>query len=215
MADSDARVIVAKAFCNRCHQETNHNCRPVHMGHYTEGGGENKRPIQESWDLLVCLGCECVRIRCTKSSPGFSALERIEYPPAERMRVPTWQADLPEGLRAMHAEVHKTLQAGAFCCATMGVRTLIDMTLTAAVGDKGNFQATLAAAVQAAHLTQQQGTILATAYDAGSAAAHRGFTPNEQQLEDALGIVENLLQGHYILGPRSFRLQSQIPPRRI
>jgi hypothetical protein len=95
----------------------------------------------------------------------------------------------------------------------MGIRTLIDMVLQEAVGDKGNFQATLIAAVDGGYMTSHEKKALEAAIDAGSAAAHRGFRPNEQQLNDALGITEHLLEGRYIWGPRSSKLHSQIPPR--
>ena len=203
----------AKAFCNGCSGETNHLCKPIHTRNYTEGNSEHPRPVQESWDLLVCLGCESVRIRRTKSSPDDAVPVIVEFPSRQMRRTPSWQGDLPQEVRNMHCEVYDALQAKAPCCATMGARALIDMALTTTVGDKGDFQAKLAAAVQGGHLTSQERKTLEAAIDAGSAAAHRGFTPNEQQIEDVLRIVEHLLQGWYVLGQASTRLRSQIPPR--
>ncbi len=83
------------------------------------------------------------------------------------------------------------------------------------VGDQGSFQEKLRTAVQEGYITQQNSTTLQAAIEAGNAAAHRGFTPNEQQIEDVLGIVEHLIEGLYILSPRSDRLRGQVPPRTI
>lgn len=202
-----------RAFCNGCCRETNHSCRPIYARDYAEGGGKNPRPLRESWHLLVCLGCESVRLRRTISSPEYTVPSITEYPPAETIRTPAWRGDLPEEVQNMHREVYEALHAGAPCCATMGTRALIDMALTEVVGDIGNFQAKLAAAVRDGHITLQHKTILEAAIDAGSAATHRGFTPNEQQIRGVLGIVEHLLQGFYVLRSLSSRLQGQIPPR--
>jgi hypothetical protein len=113
----------------------------------------------------------------------------------------------------MHREVYNALQAGAPCCAVMGVRAIIDMALMQVVGDQGSFSSKLTAAVQAVRLTSQEKQTLEAAIEAGNATAHRGFTPTEQQIEDVLGIVEHLLQGFYVLGPISSRLRDQVPPR--
>ena len=72
----------------------------------------------------------------------------------------------------------------------------------------------LAAAVQAGHLTSDERKTLEAAILAGNAAAHRGFTPSEQQIEDVLGIVEHLLQGRYVWGQAATRLRSQVPRRK-
>ena len=210
MPENDATT---KAFCNRCHGETTHRHARIHARTYTEGHGAHQRPLQESWDLLVCLGCESVRIRRTISCPEYARPDVTEFPPRQGRRTPPWQNDLPDSIRDMHREVYDTLQVGAPCCATMGARTLIDMVLTEVVGDQGNFRAKLDAAVQAGHLATEHRRTLEAAIDAGSAAAHRGFTPNEELIEDVLDIVEHLLQGRYILGPASDRLRNQVPPR--
>lgn len=113
----------------------------------------------------------------------------------------------------MLCEVYAALHAKAFCCATMGARTLVDLVLVKLVGDTGNFQSKLSAAVQEGHLTQKSKEVLESAIEAGSAAAHRGFIPSEQQIEDMLEIVEHLLQGTYILERTSDRLKTAVPPR--
>ncbi len=205
--------MTARAFCNGCRRETNHRYTPIHTRNYTEGDEAHPRPLCEAWDLLVCLGCNAVHIRYTLSSPEWIKPEVSEFPSRQTRCTPSWQSNLPPEVRSMHCEVYDALRAKAPCCATMGMRALIDMALTQVVGDKGSFPDNLAAAVQAGHLTSQERKTLEAAIEAGSAAAHRGFTPNEQQIEDVLGIVEHLLQGFYVLGPVSARLRDQIPPR--
>ncbi len=95
----------------------------------------------------------------------------------------------------MHREVYDALHAKALCCATMGARTLVDLALIQVVGDKGNFPSKFSAAVQKGYLAQQHRAVLEAAVEAGNAAAHRGFTPNEQQITNVLEIVEHMLQG--------------------
>ena len=128
--------------------------------------------------------------------------------------MPPWQSDLPRQVRNMHREVYGALHAKAPCCAMMGARTLVELVLIQVVGsDKGSFRSNLSAAVQTGHLTQNSKKVLESAIDAGSAAAHRGFAPNEQQIADVLDIVEHLLQGTYSLERTSDRLKKVIPPR--
>lgn len=210
MADGES---TSRTFCNNCGRKTNHCSREIHTYNYTDDDCNPPKPIHESWALLVCLGCERVRTRQTRSSPEDKAPTVAEFPPRQSRRTPSWRDNLPQEVRDMHREVYDALHAKAPCCATMGLRTLIDMTLTQLVGDLGNFTNKLAAAVQKGQLTPQHRKTLEAAIEAGSAAAHRGFTPNENQIEDVLGIVEHLLQGFYVLEQVSNRLREQIPPR--
>lgn len=210
MPDDDA---ITKAFCNGCCQDTNHRSRRIHTRQYTEGNGPQKRALEESWDLFVCLGCGAVFARRTISSPEYARSDMADFPPRQWRRTPSWQDDLPESIGDMHREVYQTLQAGALRCATIGARTLIDLSLTEAVSDLGNFPVKLDAAVEAGRLSAEQKRILEAAIGAGSAAAHRGFAPNARLIEDVLDIVEHLLQGQYILGRASERLRRRVPPR--
>ena len=202
-----------KAFCNGCCGDTNHLCQPIHTRNFIEGNGEHRRPFQESWTLLVCCGCDSVHIERATSSPDGQASRTEDFPPRQARRRPSWQSDLPQEIRDMHREIYDALQAKAPCCATMGVRAIIDMALTQVVGYKGTFPEKLAAVVQAGHLASAEKTTLEAAIEAGNAAAHRGFIPNEQQIEDVLGIVEHLLMGRYVLGQAATRLRSQVPGR--
>ena len=212
MGDDKADIL---AFCNTCGRENTH-CPVGSFQHKrNDGQGTVVRMQHETWVLLQCQGCRCVKVRFTVDCPGFDVPRVTEYPPMVRRRAPEWQGQLPQEIKDLHKEVYAAMQNRAPRCATMGARALIDMVLTELVGKDGNFGVKLDMAVEKRLLTPQDAEILKPAIDAGHAAAHRGFAPNEEQIEAMLEIVERLMQGFYVLQQISKRLRAGTPPRTI
>jgi hypothetical protein len=97
----------------------------------------------------------------------------------------------------------------------MGTRTALDMLLLDKIGDVGSFPQKLEQMEKAGHLGRQNREYLAAALDAGNAAAHRGFQPEEQLLMHVMDILENLLQAVYVLASAAKELKKATPPRRL
>jgi hypothetical protein len=50
--------------------------------------------------------------------------------------------------------------------------------------------------------------------DAGSAASHRGWKPEPEQLDTILAATEGLLQRVALLGAAAKKIKKRVPPRR-
>ena len=96
----------------------------------------------------------------------------------------------------------------------MGLGTVIDMVCNKLVGDLGRFDEKLEALFSKGFINNNEREILVIAIDAGSASAHRGHTPNKEDLNTLLDIVEHLLKGVYVLRPASEKLKQSTPPRK-
>ncbi|MDX9684331.1 DUF4145 domain-containing protein [Pseudomonas protegens] len=93
-----------------------------------------------------------------------------------------------------------------------GARTVIDLYLTEAVGNTGSFEHRLGLLVSSGQLASDDKATLKAALDAGNAAAHRGHTPNEDDLNSVMDIVEHLLH-RFVLKQSAASLQKNTPPR--
>jgi len=96
----------------------------------------------------------------------------------------------------------------------MGARAVVDMVILNKIGDAGSFQHKLQEMQERGFVARQSREFLAAALEAGSAAAHRGFEPKEEELAHVMDIVENLLQAVYVLQDAAAELRKATPPRR-
>lgn len=76
----------------------------------------------------------------------------------------------------------------------MGIRAIIDHLITSEAGGQENgFCKKLTHLVEQRKITSTQKEVFNAAFDAGSAAAHRGHKPAENDLFTLLNIMENIL----------------------
>ena len=82
------------------------------------------------------------------------------------------------------------------------------------VGDpKGGFGGKLAKMHEKGHIGLHEKDILAAITDAGSAAAHRGFTPNIKTFGTIIETVENFLQREFVLKTAAGDVRKATPQR--
>lgn len=96
----------------------------------------------------------------------------------------------------------------------MGARACVDMYINATVGDIGGFTEKLRALVEFGHLSRTDEGILEAALEVGHAASHRGHCPSSKEVNQAMDIVENLLQ-KLALSKSAELLSKSTPPRTL
>lgn len=114
------------------------------------------------------------------------------YPSFSVEPYPSWTKELPEDLMRLTWEVYTARKQGMYTLAMMGIRTIIDKFATDKVGDVGGFAQKLKKLVKEGFISQQQKNILETLVEAGSAAAHRGFMPTAEQVQECFSTLEAL-----------------------
>lgn len=169
---------------------------------------------EDTYEMLECCGCENVVLRHSHSFSELPEVEVAYYPPRVSRPTPPWKNKLPYRFSSLMDEIYSALHANSRCLALMGARTVVDMVVLDKIGDVGSFQQKLEHMEQRGFVSRQSREFLAVAFEAGSAAAHRGFRPMEEQLLNVMDIVENLLQAVYVLQDAAAELRKATPPRR-
>jgi hypothetical protein len=207
---------IIRAHCNDCGQQTRHGVRATYaacLEDYVEEIGteaEERRTLE----IIQCLGCEQLSIRALAEHEIYGTATPQFYPPRISRRSPRWRDQLPNSIQAMVSEVYKALQSGSPRLATIGARTLIDLVILDKIGDAGTFRDKLLKLEEAGYVGKKSAEFIATALDAGSAAAHRGVAPDALNLSRIMDIVESLLESVYVLDDAASELRKTIPPRK-
>lgn len=230
------------AYCNMCSGVKRHLALASYsyIDRFEQATPPEEPPMPDDnlmiYEILRCMGCDDISFRRETYSmeTGFEeqSAERIsfsdtlygddlvlvcdqsiQYPPRSSRQLPLWSGSLDPELRSILQEVYSALHMGLNRLAAMGARTIIDIVATREVGDKGSFGTKLTAMVTEGLVSKGSRDVIHAALEAGSAAAHRGHSPESDDLSVIMDIVENLLQTVYVLKPASDRLRASTPPR--
>jgi hypothetical protein len=217
----------AKFVCPHCQKDTKH----LSITH----GRLNKAPKRrrreevtfEQYELMECQECKNLTLAVETHlhpGPGIGDAYMIKtkyYPPIPVRKKPQWLDNLDKILCALLEEVYMALDNSLYNVASTGLRTILDRVIVDKIGDAGSFDTKLRDMERNGLIDSEERDILSTVLDAGSAAAHRGFTPKRQTVEDMLDVLEEMLHKIYIAPKRRVALKakaqtikSQVPPRK-
>lgn len=196
------------SFCRTCGGDRHHTVLYQKTISWTED--DSGLDGGDMWLVLQCAGCHTIAFAHQHWFSEEHEIDETErkqivhldlYPPSPRHQQPKWGINLYLGLRSderwinqMLNDIYSAAGMKARSLAAMGARAIVDYLITSRAGDKGSFSEKL-------HLLEEQGVITKiqvdlanAAFDAGSAAAHRGYNPSEDDLNILLEITESLLQ---------------------
>jgi len=197
------------SYCSECGGDRRHAViKQFHRSWDNEDAAINGH---DWWEILECMGCRNVTFVHTHwfsedtDKTGRPVVHRDLYPPSPQRAKPEWVGDLwvalPDGqhwLAKLYEDIYSALGMKAFGLATMGMRTIVDFVVTSQVGDIGRLDQKLDAMQDKGLISKLQVGILRAAFDAGSAAAHRGYTPSRTDADSLLNITESLLRRVYL-----------------
>lgn len=204
--------------CNRCGDETQH---------FIVGTAERRRSSEEerysvdwgtTWQLLQCCGCEeasMTRVNWCSEDDPYEQHDIDYFPPRVSRQKPAWLTQHPELNDYIHIfeEVYTALHADSRRLAMMGARAVIDLAVARMLGeDPGNFTAGMNELVAAKRLTEEERELIDAAFDAGSAAMHRGHQPEVDDVNTAIDIVERVVHAE-ILKKKAKALADATPKR--
>ena len=166
-------------------------------------------------EMFRCCGCRATVLRRTRIVDNDPDTLLVHYfPPAVSRHQPPWVwLALTDDFRGVIEEVYRSLDANNHRLPMMGARTLIDMLMVDKVGDVGTFNEKLKELEGMGVISSRNRVVLAAALDVGSAAAHRGHAPKNQEVNAVMDIVENLLHAVYVLPKMAENLKRTTPPR--
>jgi hypothetical protein len=186
--------------------------------------------------ILKCDGCDEVFFQTDSifsedfdhgdPHPVTGELQQQEYshtiehwPPIDKTRRerPNWLDKLgavDENLHSLYSSVYAALDRGIDVLAAIGVRTVFDRASELlSVDPAKRFDEKLTDLMAAGKIGADEKAILSILTDAGSAAAHRGWRPSQEQLDTMMAIIEGFLYRTFLLGADAKALRKKIPKR--
>lgn len=223
---------IFKAVCPRCGGER--NCS-VHGaleepwewtdGHYATNGQVDHR-------LLKCLGCDTVfywssswdsedwdiQVNADGTQHFFHPITVTTYPmPEKTSNRPDWLWDLMSvdpHLAAILTQTYDAKDTGALILAAVGLRTALDRTTEFLKIDTGlPLEQKLEGLRNSGFVGESEAKALATVANAGNAAAHRGWAPDETEFRELLKALEQFINRTLISGKAVLEIAARIPAR--
>ena len=193
----------------------------------------------KEWRILQCRGCETVFIQTaatfsedyTQSAENeYDYSEQLEYWPSRSKR-PTPDWFLPGGIEASGnnsrlvaslAELYAALDADLSMLAAIGIRTTFDIACELLEIDGAlTFLEKVSELVDGSHITSTEGQRIFTIIDAGSASAHRGWTPTPADLTTMMEVLERFIVQAFVdpfkrrrLDQEVGRMRDTVPPKK-
>ncbi len=195
---------IEKFVCGHCNQNAKHisiNHGRLDKPHVKLSGQAIRF---QSYDLMRCEECMNLTL-CIHDNihPGPLIGDSYEtktcyYPAIPIRTLPPWFKLLKGNLRKLMTEIYMAVNYDLRSIASTGIRTIVDQIMLDIVGDVGNFGQTLNALLDTGLLDLEEVKLLDTVIDAGSASAHRAFTPTRKTLMHMIDIVESMLEEIYV-----------------
>lgn len=135
------------------------------------------------------------------------------FSPADAAGRPEWYDELDPIIKAVIDEVDRGLRAGLVSLPTMGLRTLIDITMSERGLVTGRFADRIQQFADNGWVTRKDKEVLEIVLDAGNASAHRAYFPNADDLSTCVEVVKHMLHGIYILRPKAERVKVNTPKK--
>jgi hypothetical protein len=206
------------SYCRQCGGERYHSV----IAEETRPWSDDAIEGSDTWSMVECNGCHTVTFvhshwfsedyDITEDGPT-PILHRDLYPPAPPRKMPEWGTDgllcyslNDSWIIQLHTDIYAAIGIKAYALAAMGMRAIVDFIVTSKAGTKGNFKEKLTRMHQENLITGTQVEVIDAAFDAGSAAAHRGHSPPLVDVYIMLEITESLLQQFYVDPARQRRL---------
>ncbi|WP_363321726.1 DUF4145 domain-containing protein [Sphingomonas sp.] len=137
------------------------------------------------------------------------------WPPYARRSRPPWFPELTdETIRRLLDETYTALNENLFTVAGMGVRAVLDRAFELAGADPGGrFDEKLNSLRDDGVIGADEHATFVVLTDAGSAAVHRGWRPEPEQLETILVAAEDFLNRVAVMPSKIETLRQAVPPR--
>lgn len=209
------------------------SCGPDRMadveGEHTTSFSDDESGVWGStaYRILVCRGCHEVYFQ---TDNVFSEDQdyawngkpyiphKIEHWPVPIKRAePDWYYELgvfDRDLGNLFLDIYKCLNADLPIPAAIATRTVFDRATELLGIDAGRrFDEKLDDLFDLGKISKDERETLAVLIDAGSAAAHRGWRPELDELETLISIIEAFLHRTFVLGAAAKTLKDSVPSK--
>ena len=215
-----------------------HNCPTCHGERSCYVHGRVKKPWNDQYEgmsgleeymLLECRGCETVFYLNESSDsesfePDVDAYGNSHYVAIVRTTTfptpdnrPQWLGEIPTKDRQLHQildETYGAFEARSFILTAVGLRTAFDRaTELLNIDPNLSFKEKLQALKDGGFVGDTEMAILEIIIDAGSAAAHRAWSPRKAETEKMMMAIEAFLHRAFIVGNDAMSIKARIPQK--
>jgi hypothetical protein len=203
------------------------------MGHFDHRDNDAGGQVWQDNDyrILRCRGCEAVYFQhettfsedwnyqidpFTGEHEQYTESTITHWPPPSKRLRPLWSDDveLDRDLRGLLSEVYVALDNDLKVLAAIGMRTTFDRASEIlGVHPELSFKDKLKGLNDAGHIGDGEMTAISVLTDAGSAAAHRGWSPTNTELDTMMEILEGFINRNLVLGNATLKLKGRLPAR--
>jgi hypothetical protein len=113
---------------------------------------------------------------------------------------------------AVLAEIYSAIEHKLFTLAAMGIRTVLENVMKEKIGDRP-FKVLVDEFQKAGYLSKRQASSLDVLIEAGHAAIHRGWQPNDADIRIIVDITEALIETVFLHEDRALDLDKRVPRR--
>jgi len=181
--------------------------------------------------LLECRGCETVFSETTSwdsedvdysyDSDGKTVMEAVltksTHPKPDGRTKPVWLAAIHQIDSNLHGILNETYDAydnQSYILTAIGLRTVLDLaTGITGVDTNLTFREKFQALETGGYIGSTEREILSMVADAGSAAVHRGWTPEASQMKSVLEVTESFLHRVLVVAKEPLNIRDVIPQR--
>lgn len=206
-----------KLACVRCDGKTYH--KVLHSVHIHES--ENEIDVWNDYEIVCCQGCKEVSFRsnslCSEDinydpETGEQSLdENVDLYPnriAGRKQVKDMYL-LPDEVLKIYKETHGALCARLNILAGIGIRALVESVCREKEAQGGNLENKIDDLVTKGVLTHDSAETLHSTRLLGNKSAHEIIAANDDELDIAMDIVENLIKTVYVIPQKAKRLNKK------
>jgi Domain of unknown function (DUF4145) len=213
-------------------------CGPARLadvvGHYSKRDEDDRSAVWSETDyrILRCRGCEAVYFQTDyvfsedmehEEDPHTGEYNTIlshkitYWPSPSKRKQPEWSSELfviDSDLDSLFDDIYVALNADLRVLAAIGMRTAFDRASELLdVDPTKTFSQKLSALVELGRIGESEKGSLNILTDAGSAAAHRGWKPDPEELDTMMSIIEAFIYRNFILEAAATRLKQNVPTK--
>ena len=204
-----------KGHCPNCDSERNAFVRCEHVVRSTNQ--DDGISASDIGMVLECCGCERVYFRRDFWLSEWEDIETSYWPAPIRRQRPSWLEEIKASERDLGVlldEMYAALDNSLRVLAAIAVRTVFDhASQLLGVDPATGFKTKLDRLHADGRISSDEKAILKVLVDAGSAAAHRGWRPTDDEISTMVGVVETFLHRSFVLGDGVRKLRASVPAR--
>jgi Domain of unknown function (DUF4145) len=231
LTGNEGDALTVRGHCPACGPQRKADITGEHRHAYSIGLDDIRGSVIHR--ILKCRGCDGIYFqRIESNSEDYDHVqvgpdewevvynENVQHwPRPSKRRRPDWFVNhlgspLDSNLNSLLLEVYTALDNDLGVLAAIGIRTVFDRASELLdIDPSEGFAKKLTALENTGKIGRAEREILDVLTNAGNAAAHRGWRPEQDALQTMMDIIEAFIYRSFVLGQKTKSLQNKVPSK--